>query len=310
MSIVDIEVPDLHGRLAVVTGASDGIGLGLAARLALAGAEVLMPVRNRAKGEAARLRVLDAAPGASVSVRDLDLASLASVVALGAQLRGEGRPIDILVNNAGVMTPPERRTTMDGFELQFGTNHLGHFALTAQLMPLLRPGARVTSQTSLVARQGAINWDDLQWERGYRPGRAYSQSKIAVGLFALELQRRSAAGGWGITSTLAHPGVAPTNLLAAHPEMGRPNDTSMVKAVRGLSRAGMLFGRVETAVLPALLAATDPEPKAGVLYGPNGLMQMSGGPGVHPLFKTLRSADDAARLWSVSAALVGTEPES
>ncbi len=287
-----------------MTGASDGIGLGIAARLARAGADVVMPVRNPVKGEAARLRILGTAPGASVSTRELDLASLASIAAFGEQLRSEGRAIDILVNNAGVMTPPERRTTADGFELQFGTNHLGHFALTAELMPLLRPGARVTSQTSVVARRGAINWDDLEWKRRYRAHAAYSQSKIAVGLFALELQRRSTAGGWGSTSTLAHPGVAPTNLLAAHPEMGRPDDTALVKAVRRLSNAGILFGRVETAVLPALLAATDPDPRDGVLYGPSGLMQMSGAPGVHRLFRPLRSTDDAERLWTVSEQLV------
>ena len=260
-------------------------------------------MRNREKGEAARLRILDAAPEASVSTAALDLASLDSIAAFGAQLRSAARSIDILINNAGVMTPPQRRTTADGFELQFGTNHLGHFALTAELMPLLLPGARVVSQTSVVARQGGINWDDLSWERRYRPDAAYAQSKIAVGLFALELQRRSTAAGWGITSTLAHPGVAPTSLLAARPEMGRPNDTSLVKWVRRLSSAGILFGKVETAALPAVLAATDPNPPVDVLYGPNGFMQMSGGPGVHRLFRTLRSGADAERLWGVSEQL-------
>nr|MDT0664688.1 SDR family oxidoreductase [Micromonospora sp. DSM 115978] len=204
---LNITVPDLAGKRAVVTGGSDGIGRGLATRLAAAGAEVLLPVRNPRKGEAAITTIRQAAPDANVSLRELDLSSLASVAALGEALRDEGRPIHVLVNNAGVMTPPDRQTTVDGFELQFGTNHLGHVALVAELMPLLRAGhARVTSQVSIAANRGAINWDDLNWERSYDGMKAYSQSKIAFGLFGLELGRRSQANGWGVTSNLAHPG--------------------------------------------------------------------------------------------------------
>jgi NAD(P)-dependent dehydrogenase (short-subunit alcohol dehydrogenase family) len=222
----DLTVPDLSGKRAVVTGASDGIGLGLATRLAAAGAEVLLPVRNPRKGEAALDAIRARVPGADVSLRTLDLSSLTSVRALGETLLAEDRPIHLLVNNAGVMTPPTRQTTADGFELQFGTNHLGHFALVAHLLPLLRAGrARVTSQISVAANQYAINWEDLNWERSYDGRRAYSQSKIAFGLFGLELDRRSAAGDWGITSNLSHPGVAPTSLLAARPELGRAKDT-------------------------------------------------------------------------------------
>ena len=155
----DITVPDLTGRRAVVTGASDGVGLGIAARLAAAGAEVVLPVRNPRKGEAALAAIADRTPGADVSLRTLDLSSLASVADLGATLREEGRPIHILINNAGVMTPPDRQSTADGFELQFGTNHLGHVALVAHLMPLLRTGqARMTSQISVAARSGTIDW--------------------------------------------------------------------------------------------------------------------------------------------------------
>ncbi|MET0416660.1 MAG: SDR family oxidoreductase, partial [Actinoplanes sp.] len=197
----DITVPDLSGKRAVVTGASDGVGLVLAAKLAAAGAEVVLPVRNPRKGEAAITRIRQRTPGANVSLRALDLSSLASVAALGETLREENQPIHILVNNAGVMTPPDRQTTADGYELQFGTNHLGHFALVAHLMPLLRAGrARVTSQVSVAANQNAINWPDLNWERSYNGMRAYSQSKIAFWLFGLELGRRRAAGDWGITS--------------------------------------------------------------------------------------------------------------
>lgn len=239
----DITVPDLTGRRAVVTGASDGLGLGIATRLAAAGAQVLLPVRNPRKGEAALDAIRARVPAAEVSLRTLDLSSLASVAELGETLLAEDRPIHLLVNNAGVMTPPERQTTADGFELQFGTNHLGHFALVARLLPLLRAGrARVTSQISVAANRNAVNWDDLNWERSYDGMRAYSQSKIAFGLFGLELDRRSAAGDWGITSNLSHPGVAPTNLLAARPEVGRAKDTLGVRAIRVLSARGILLG--------------------------------------------------------------------
>ncbi len=296
----DITIGDLTGRLAVVTGASDGIGLGIATRLAAAGAEIVLPVRNRRKGEAAVDAIRTQAPGATVSLRELDLSSLGSVAALGATLRGEGRPIHILVNNAGVMTPPRRVTTVDGFELQFGTNHLGHVALVAHLLPLLRAGrARVTHQLSIAARAGSIHWDDLNEERSYDGRRAYAQSKLALGLFGLELDRRSRAGGWGITSTLSHPGVAPTNLLAAQPGMGRHQEAPQYRMIRTLSRWGVM-GTVETAVLPALLAATSPDAHGGGFYGPSRFGGLSGGPALQDLYRPLRSTEDAARLWSIS----------
>ncbi|WP_423464336.1 SDR family oxidoreductase [Promicromonospora sp. MS192] len=301
---IDIVIPDLSGKLAVVTGASDGMGLGMAARLAAAGAEVIMPVRNPRKGENAITTIRESVPGAKVSLRDLDLSSLTSVAALGDTLRGEGRPIHLLINNAGVMTPPNRQTTADGFELQFGTNHLGHFALVAHLMPLLRAGrARVTSQVSIAANQGSINWDDLNWERSYDGQGAYSQSKIAVGLFGLELDRRSRAGGWGITSNLSHPGVAPTNLLAARPELGRSEEVPSRRMIRFLSERGILLGTVETAKLPALMAATDPNAKPGGFYGPSWPGRVGGPPAEQKLYSRLRSTDEAARVWDVSEQL-------
>ncbi|MDL5156183.1 SDR family oxidoreductase [Actinomycetospora termitidis] len=301
----DITVPDLTGRRAVVTGASDGVGLGLAARLAAAGAEVVLPVRNPRKGQAAVATIRERTPDAEVSLRELDLSSLASVAALGAALRAEGRPIHVLVNNAGVMTPPDRQTTADGFELQFGTNHLGHVALVAHLLPLLRAGrARVTSQLSIAARSGSIHWDDLQWERSYDGGAAYAQSKIAFGLFALELGRRSQVNGWGITSTLSHPGVVPTNLLAARPEVGRERDTPQIAVIRTLSRWGLL-GTIDTALLPALYAATSPEVHDGGFYGPDGLGGLRGAPAEQRPYRPLRSAEEAARVWTVSQELIG-----
>ena len=302
---IDITVPDLSGKRAVVTGASDGIGLGLATRLAAAGAEVLLPVRNPRKGEAATTTIRQRNPNANVSLRALDLSSLDSVAALGEALREEGHPIHILINNAGVMTPPDRQTTADGFELQFGTNHLGHFALVGHLLPLLRAGrARVTSQISVAANRNSINWDDLNWERSYHGMRAYSQSKIAFGLFGLELDRRSQANGWGITSNLSHPGIAPTSLLAARPEVGRDQDTRGVRLIRTLSARGILVGTVQTAQLPALYAATSPDAESGGFYGPRGLGHMGGPPGEQKLFSRLRSAEDAERIWQVSEELV------
>jgi NAD(P)-dependent dehydrogenase (short-subunit alcohol dehydrogenase family) len=304
---IDITIPDLTGKRAVITGASDGMGLGIAMRLAAAGADVIMPVRNLLKGEAAIARIRQSHPNAKVSLRSLDLSALRSVTALGETLREEGRPIHLLINNAGVMRPPNRQTTADGFELQFGTNHLGHFALVGQLLPLLRAGrARVTSQISIAARRGTVNWDDLNWDRSYHGMRAYSQSKIAFGLFGLELDRRSTAHGWGITSNLSHPGVAPTSLLAARPELGRTKDAPQIRMIRALSARGILVGTVETAKLPALMAATDPGAEPGALYGPSGPGNLGGPPAEHQLYPPLRSADDAARVWEISEQLTRT----
>ncbi len=304
---IDITLPDMRGRRAVVTGASDGMGLVIARRLAVAGADLVLPVRNRAKGDAAVETIRRAAPDASVELHDLDLSSLTSVAGLGAALADDGRPVHLLVNNAGVMTPPQRQTTADGFELQFGTNHLGHFALVAHLLPLLRAGrARVVSQVSVAANQGAVNWDDLQWQRGYDGMRAYSSSKIAVGLFGIELGRRSRAHGWGITSALSHPGVAPTNLLAARPELGRATETTRRRIIRALSQRGILLGTVETAALPALLAATTTTAD-GRFFGPSGPGHLGGRPAEQRLYSRLRSPDDAARLWTLSAALTGLD---
>ena len=299
-------VPELSGRRAVVTGGSDGIGLGIARRLAAAGSEVVLPVRNRAKGEAAVARIRTEHPTARVSLREMDLSSLRSVAALGEQLRGEGRPIHLLISNAGVMTPPQRQVTADGIELQLGTNHLGHVALVAHLLPLLVAGrARVTSQISIAARSGEVNWSDMNWETSYAGMRAYSQSKIALGLFGLELDRRSGAGGWGITSNLSHPGVAPTSLMAARPEIGRERDTPNIAVIRRLSRAGILAGTVDSAQLPALMAATSPQARGGLLYGPKGPGNLGGGPGRHALFRPLRDLQAAERIWRVSEELAG-----
>ncbi|WP_144876829.1 SDR family oxidoreductase [Microbacterium sp. 1.5R] len=305
---IDITLPSLTGRRAVITGGSDGIGLRIASRLARAGAEVILPVRNTAKGDAAVRAIRAESADAQVRTLPLDLSSLESVAAFGAAMRADGAPIHLLVNNAGVMTPPERQTTADGFELQFGTNHLGHFALVAHLLPQLREGeARVTSQLSVSANSGAINWDDPNWERSYQGARAYSQSKIAFGLFGLELDRRSRAHGWGVSSNVAHPGVAPTSLLAARPELGRERDTAGVRLIRWLSARGILLGTPETAALPALYAAASPEARGGAFYGPSGPGHLGGAPAEQPLYSRLQSDDDARRIWTLSEKLTGVE---
>jgi NAD(P)-dependent dehydrogenase (short-subunit alcohol dehydrogenase family) len=302
---VDITVPDLTGKRALVTGASDGMGLGMASRLAAAGADVVLPVRNPRKGEAALAKIRSEVPGARLTLEQLDLSSLDSAAALGEKLRAEGKPIHLLINNAGVMTPPGRQTTADGFELQLGTNHLGHFALNAHLLPLLTAGrARVTSQSSIAARSGRMHWEDLNWERSYDGMAAYRQSKIAVALYALELSRRSREAGWGITSNLSHPGVAPTSLLAARPELGRSEAASGRGLIQWLSDHRILAGTVETAKLPALMAATSPRAKDSGFYGPQWVGNVGGPPGETKLWKPMRT-EDAARTWTESERLTG-----
>ncbi|WP_329084113.1 MULTISPECIES: SDR family oxidoreductase [unclassified Streptosporangium] len=302
----DVSVPDLTGKLAVVTGASDGVGLGLAVRLARAGAELVLPVRNPVKGEAAVTRVRSAAPGATVSLRELDLASLGSVAALAERLNAEGRPIDILVNNAGVMSPATRHTTADGLELQFGTNHIGHVALVGGLLPLLRAGrARVTTMSSSAARTARIDWDDLQSERKYSPIRSYGLSKLANLMFGLELDRRSRAGGWGVVSNVAHPGTTLTNLYASGPNLGRERPSPLEAIMTRLSRLGLFVQTVDRGALPALYAATDPRARGGRLYGPDGIGQFTGDPTELTVYKPARDEAGAARLWDVSERLAG-----
>ncbi|MFN3601435.1 MAG: SDR family oxidoreductase [Dietzia sp.] len=303
----DLTIPDLSGKLAVVTGASDGIGSVIAARLALAGAEVIMPVRSQTKGETAAQRIRSRAAGAMVSTRVLDLSSLESVAALVTELTSEGRPINILINNAGVMRPPQRQVTKDGFELQWGTNHLGHFALTLGLLPLLRDGgARVTHQTSIAARSGEMNWDDLNHDKTYDVMKAYAGSKIAVGLFARELDARSRTGGWGISSNLSHPGVSPTNLLAPQPGMGRDRMPPERRLIGFFSRIG-IAGTPQSAALPALMAATAADSHGDQFFGPK--RTAGGPPAVQTLWGPLRDLEDARRLWNVSETLVGVRAQ-
>ena len=304
---IDIDLPDLTGRRALITGGSDGLGLEIARRLALAGAALVLPVRDQVKGAAAAARIRSDAPGASVSVRALDLASLASVERLAEEQLAEGRPLDLLVNNAGVMTPPARHETEDGFELQLATNHLGHFALAGRLLPLLRAAhGRVTTQSSVAAGHNAVHWDDLQWERSYDTNRAYSSSKIAGSLFGLQLDRLSRARGWGISSTLAHPGISATNLLASRPEIGRDGDGLPVRIIRRMAASRLpLAQTAEEGALPALLAATDPAIAGGAFVGPRGPGHLAGAPARQRPYKQIAGEADAERMWAISEELTG-----
>jgi NAD(P)-dependent dehydrogenase (short-subunit alcohol dehydrogenase family) len=302
-----VTVPDLSGKLAVVTGSNSGLGLGLATRLAAAGADVVMAIRNRAKGEAAVEQIRAGVPDAKLTLKQLDLSSLSSVKALGEELNAEGRPIDILINNAGIMQPPQRETTEDGFELQFGGNHLGHFALTGHLFPLLRAAgdARVTTVSSLAARMGGINFDDLQWEKRYNATQAYAQSKSANLMFALELDRRSRQAGWGIVSNAAHPGFAKTNLQLSGPSHGQDKPTLLERFYRVSRRlTPFMWQEVDEAILPTLYGAVAPAAEGGAFYGPRGLYEAAGG-GVTDakILDRARNESDARRLWEISEQL-------
>lgn len=301
-----VVVPDMHGCLAVVTGGSDGIGYALASRLARAGADLVLPVRNPAKGEKAVLEIRAVVPDADIELLPLDLSSLQSVAELAQTLVRAGRPINVLINNAGVMSPPNRQATADGFELHWGTNHLAHFALTARLFPLLRAGtARVTTQSSVAAQMNGINWEDLNFEQSYSESKAYSQSKIANLMFGLELHRRSRAAGWGITSNASHPGVTPTNLLKAQPHIGRSRDTMSFRMVKTFARLGLLNRSAEQGMLPALHAATHPDAEGGKFYGPRGFLHLSGPAAEQKVYRPARDVDEAARVWEKSEELVG-----
>ena len=308
-SVKTVTVPDLSGKLAVITGSNSGLGLGLAKRLSAAGADVIMAIRNRTKGEAAADEIRAAVPDAKLTIKSLDLASLASVAALGEELNAEGRPVDILLNNAGIMQPPERETTAEGFELQFGCNHLGHFALTGHLLPLLRAadGARVTSLSSSAQRLGGIKFDDLQWEKRYNATQAYAQSKSANLMFALELDRRSRQAGWGIVSNSAHPGLCKTNLQFSGPSQGKDSATLLERFYRVSRQAApFMWQDIDEGILPALYGATSPDAKGGAFYGPRGILELAGG-GVTDAKILARSSNEAdcRKLWEISEQLTG-----
>jgi NAD(P)-dependent dehydrogenase (short-subunit alcohol dehydrogenase family) len=299
MTWTEKDVPDESGRVAIVTGSNTGLGYDTARVLAARGARVVMAVRDTAKGDAAAARIRELSPGAEVTVHALDLGSLASVRAAAAELAAAHPRIDLLINNAGVMYPP-KQTTADGFELQFGTNHLGHFALTGLLLKNLLgvDGSRVVAVASIAHNiRAKIDFADLQWEtRRYDRVASYGQSKLANLMFTYDLQRRLAAAKAKTIAVAAHPGVAATELVRHVPGAGLPG-------VSWLS--GRLLNTSELGALPTLRAATDPEVRGGQYYGPDGFRELRGYPKL--VTSSAQSHDTAVqeRLWSVSEELTG-----
>ena len=295
-------VPDQAGKLIIVTGANSGIGKEAARRLGAVGARVIMAVRTVAKGEQARAEILAGHPDARLEVRRVDLADLASVSEFADGLAGS--PVDVLINNAGVMAPPTRMTTADGFELQFGSNFLGPFALTVRLLPVLLAAAepRVVTMSSGVASYGRIRFDDLQWERRrYRPNLAYAQSKLADLMLALHLAAIAAERDWNLMSNAAHPGFTRTNLQTAGASLGRdrPKRTPF-------NSPGILPSqRVEPGTEPLLYASTSPGAVSGGYYGPSRWLGLVGPTAAVRIPRSARSAATATRLWAEAEQLTG-----
>jgi len=295
------QIPTQTGKTALVTGANSGIGYQAALELARHGAHVLLGCRNAAKGAAALDRLKSEAPGASAEVVELDMASLASIRAFASSFAARGVALDLLINNAGVMALPKREVTVDGFERQFGTNHLGHFALTGLLIPqlLAAPAPRVVTVASLAHRNGKIDFENLQSERGYKPLLAYGESKLANILFAKELDRRARAAQSKLISLAVHPGISRTNILENGP------GTRNLQAIALRILAPIIIQPDDAGALPTLYAATSPDAKGGEYIGPDGFQEFKGSPVV--VQPRANGLDEAVgkRLWTVSEELTG-----
>jgi NAD(P)-dependent dehydrogenase (short-subunit alcohol dehydrogenase family) len=294
-------MPSQAGKRAIVTGANIGLGFQTARELARAGAQVVMACRSMERGEAAAARIRAEQPAAQVFVAHLDLSLQASVKTFAADALAEGGALDILVNNAGIMAAPVRKTTADGFELQMATNYLGHYALTGLLLPLLLAAAapRVVSLSSNAHKRGKLFFDDLQLENGYSPWKAYSQTKLAMLVFARELQRQSDTHGGNLVSVAAHPGLSTTAI-------GR-DATGPAKFV--IPILFNLLGQSDAqGALPQLYAATAPAPgevQPGGYYGPDGFSEFKGSPAPAKVSAEAQNPMNARQLWSISERLTG-----
>ncbi len=295
------DIPSQKGRSVVITG-TGGIGYETALALTGSGAEVIMAGRNRDKGDEAIKKIKQLVPDGNIRFEILDLADLVSIGAFSERLRAQRTNLDILINNAAVMNPPQRKITKDGFELQMGTNYLGHFALTAQLLPLLKKGIkpRVVTLSSLAHLQGAINFDDLQSEDNYKPMVSYSQSKLACLMFAFELQRRSDVYNWGISSMGAHPGISRTELIPNG--AGKNSPATIVRRLLPI-----LFQPAAHGAWPSLYAATAKEAKGGTYYGPSRMNEMRGYPTVAKIASQAKDVEAALKLWEVSEKLTNVK---
>ncbi|WLG93747.1 SDR family oxidoreductase [Pseudomonas sp. FP198] len=294
------DIPSQKGRIVLITGGTSGMGYEDALALARAGADVIIAARNPERGAEAIARIRQSVPDAKVQFEAVDLANLSSVSALAQRLQSKLPRLDVLINNAAIMAPPERGTSADGFELQLATNYLGHFALTGLLVPLLRQSqdARVVSLSSIAATRGAMNFDDLQFERKYDPYAAYAQSKLAVLHWAFALQRRSDAENWGIRSMAAHPGVAVTELVARGPGLESEFGQRWAKDRDAYHSAAQ-------GALPTLYAATAVQAVGGAYYGPTGDDERRGPLGFAKTPTAANAQADAERLWAISEQLTG-----
>jgi protochlorophyllide reductase len=296
------DIPPMEGKVAVVTGANSGLGLATARFLGQKRARVILACRNEEKGHAALAQLQAAVPEGAFSLHTLDLSSLQSVRQFAEQLQHKESKLDVLVNNAGVMGPPFAKT-LEGFELQFGTNHLGHFALTGLLLPLLveAPQGRVVTVSSLAAHSGKIRFQDLQWKENYDKWQAYSQSKLANLMFALELEDRLQHHRLSVTSLAAHPGFSSTNLFSD--QLGNMN--SLVRGVMRRVVVPLMSQSAEKGALPQLYAATAPDVEGGQFYGPRGPGEMFGHPKKARIPSPAFIKADRERLWNKSVELTG-----
>jgi NAD(P)-dependent dehydrogenase (short-subunit alcohol dehydrogenase family) len=301
------QIPDQSGTIAVVTGANSGLGYHTTLELARKGAKVVLGCRDEGRGNAAVARIHVQVPDAELEVRSLDLSDLTSVQAFAESVATDLPGIDVLVNNAGVMAIPKRQTTAQGFEMQLGTNHLGHVALAARLAPVLRPGARVVGVTSTAHRFGTIDFDDLQKERSYSPWSAYGQSKLANLLYGWELDRRAQQSGWPVSGLTAHPGYSATNLQTSSsgPSAGGKGRLQTL----GMKIANKVIAQSDAqGALPQLYAATSPDAEGGGFYAPDRFNEQRGHPTEAKPAKGAaanRTDGTAARLWDLSEELVG-----
>ncbi|MGF6571138.1 NAD(P)-dependent dehydrogenase (short-subunit alcohol dehydrogenase family) [Paraburkholderia sp. GAS333] len=303
------DIPSLNGKRILITGANSGIGYHAALVLAQKGAHVILACRDAHRAETALTRLKTTAPEASAEVSSLDLASLESIREFARRELAEQRPLHMLINNAGVMAPPKRLETADGFELQFGTNVLGHFALTGLLMPLLERAAvseppRVVTVASIAHKRGRLDFDDLQSTRRYSPMQSYQQSKLANLMFALELDRRLRANGSRVMSVAVHPGVANTNLFRAGER------SALDSAMRAVAShlIGAFLNSDDAGALPTLYAATSPNVAGGGYYGPTGWMEMRGDHvGDAAIAQQAQDVESARRLWDVCETLTGVK---
>ncbi|TDD61972.1 SDR family NAD(P)-dependent oxidoreductase [Kribbella antibiotica] len=297
-------VPDQTGKLAVVTGANSGTGKEATKRLAAAGARVVMAVRTVTKGEAARAEILAEVPNAQLEVRRVDLADLASVREFAEGLAADEPHLDLLINNAGVMHPPTRFGTADGFELQFGSNFLGPFALTLHLLPLVlaAPAPRIVTMSSGTANYGRINFDDLNWDKRYSAAMAYAQSKLADLMMSNHLAKLATDRGWNLLSVAAHPGFTDTNLQSAGASLGNDRSEPLVNRILGRVLPSQ---EVAEGTEPLLYAATSPDARHGAYYGPSGFFGLVGATKLTNQPKRARNEADAARLWTAAENLTG-----